>query len=86
MNDNKDLLQDLEKMPVDELLRYESAAAITNRIVSFFGVTFLLLILFFPSIWTILVGFIIVYILGLFAASLCDFLTLVREHLSKRNR
>lgn len=84
MNDKEDFLNSIDKMPVDEVLRYESAAIFTRRVVDILGVGFLLLLLTFPNIWMIIACTFFVYILSNFSVTLNQFLTVVRDKLEKR--
>jgi ABC-type transport system involved in cytochrome bd biosynthesis fused ATPase/permease subunit len=84
MNDKEDFLHTIDKMPIDEVLRYKSAAIFTRRVIDILGVGFLLLLLLFPNVWMIIACTFFVFVLSNFSVTLDQFLTVIRDKLVKR--
>lgn len=79
----KEFAEKVKSMPVDQLIGYKSAAKNLNRALSFFGISFILLIISYPTIPVITAGSLLVYLLGKTSEGVSLTLDLVKEQLAK---
>ncbi len=86
MDEKKEFLDKIRKMPVEELMKYESAAKFTNKMVGTLAVSIILLTMFFPSIFLIVASAITVYVLGNMSAGISDFIVVVQKQLEAKDK
>jgi len=76
----------LRKMSVEELLKYESAATTTNKLIAICGVSLILFTLFYPNIFVILATTILVFLGANISAGIDQFITVVQEQLEIKDK
>lgn len=84
MNDkNSALLKQIKAMPLDEIIRYESAAVMAGRIINVIGVACFLLMFLFPNIIIVIAALATIGILSHMGTGIGNTLFHIREHLQK---
>lgn len=73
----------VKKMTVEQLNEYISASKIVSRALSVLGVSFILMMIAYPTIPVIAIGGFVVYVFGKTSEGISKSLVLVREQLSK---
>ena len=80
MTNKTELFDKIKKMSLDECWVYHSSAKSTNSVINILGIGIFLVIIFMPSLLTIIPGAILLYILG----NLSSGISLTLKHLEER--
>jgi hypothetical protein len=82
MSDEKsELMMKIKKMPLEEILKYESAAVTAGRILNTIGISCFLLMFFFPEVLVILVCAPIIMLVAHAGTGIGNTLSHIRHHL-----
>ena len=87
MSDKKStFLEKLKAMPIDEVIKYESAAVQAGRIIDVIGISCALLMMFFPTILVLMICIPALALIAKMGAVIGQSLVDIREHINKSNR
>jgi len=77
----KNLLEKLKALPIEDVLKYESAAVTAGRIINVIGITLCVLMLAFPETLVMLICVPIVLVIANMGAGIGNSLVEIRRHL-----
>lgn len=87
MSDEKeDIIEKMKKMSVEELQKYESAAAFMNATMNVFGVMTILFALMFPYLTTVFVCTLLTGTFAYIGSGISEFLTFIRGQLKAKDK
>jgi hypothetical protein len=79
----KKLIEQIKKMPLEELITYQLAAKNTSRFINVLGILTLCVMMIFTNIFTLIIGFILIYIAGNLGVMVDETLNVLREQIEK---
>jgi hypothetical protein len=83
-NARRELIDKCNTLSFDDLCTYRATIKRANNVISIIGISTLFTMILITNIVTILVGFIIVFIMGHFSVGISEVNSIIQDHIESR--